>query len=771
MRVETRFLVFVGIVLVVYAPEYALSKSKISESAHFSGIAVPSCKDREWVDNGVSITQHLVRKGLEFNFDQRKHTKMLLRRKLDQKSTNDSDGSKGLRVRGGARKYTSAEVSISGSSCDISAKYRLTGDLSDHHDINLSSVKVKLFGNSLGGIQDFKLFVPASRSNKMEVFTTYLFRKLGFLSPRTSIIKVNLNDRLMISRVFQEEIGASFLEYNDIHESFIFKGHEEFGLMKPLSVSAIRNEKLIKTYADGVLAESTLYRLNQIYLRSGLDNLTATNWESYRVDPIVNPDYFPARSQDEIYLFTMLSIAMGLEGGLTKDDSRFVYDAISRRFRPIYYDGHAAENVVLREDGDLIVKHIVKAEHQQLLVEKLLSLDSDLIARDLVELGASYSTAAIERKIKFIVSNINRQRSEPTDLPKKLMDISSDKLMSGFASGNEQQEQLFIVRRSSNVFDKCLVKARNALRCSVNDLGFESLELTRLLVSQQLDKVNADLRNAVYLDLSHDRNSSQTGLQSVWPKELQNVEFMVSENLDFEISRLKRTINIIRKRDSGHFEDAQLHIRGGVMHDWLVTIGPNVLGYHSLDMKKSPANQLSGCITFSDIKMEMVAIKIDQSNCEDAVHFVRVTGFGVDLNVTGAFSDGADADFSNIKFGSINIDGAGNDCVDLSSGVYQIQRAMLNDCSDKGISAGESSEVEVRNVITNVASIGVAGKDSSKVYIDSFSFKDVEFCFAAYQKKVSYMGGEIFLGEGECIEWHVAKIFEQKGSSVSGEKL
>ena len=63
------------------------------------------------------------------------------------------------------------------------------------------------------------------------------------------------------------------------------------------------------------------------------------------------------------------------------------------------------------------------------------------------------------------------------------------------------------------------------------------------------------------------------------------------------------------------------------------------------------------------IRIAVVGIKISQSNCEDAVYFVCVSGDGVDLdvNVNKAFADSADADFSGIEFSDIKINGAGND--------------------------------------------------------------------------------------------------------------
>ena len=64
---------------------------------------------------------------------------------------------------------------------------------------------------------------------------------------------------------------------------------------------------------------------------------------------------------------------------------------------------------------------------------------------------------------------------------------------------------------------------------------------------------------------------------------------------------------------------------------------------------------------------------------------------------------------------------------------------------------GEKSSIEVSDFIINSADIGVAGKDSSVVNLDRISISDVNFCFAAYQKKIKYLGGIINLGEGNAL--------------------
>ena len=59
-----------------------------------------------------------------------------------------------------------------------------------------------------------------------------------------------------------------------------------------------------------------------------------------------------------------------------------------------------------------------------------------------------------------------------------------------------------------------------------------------------------------------------------------------------------------------------------------------------------------------------------------------------------------------------------NDCVDLSGGTYKIVSVDLENCSDKGVSIGEKSQVIIENSTINKTNIGIAVKDSSQLKIN-----------------------------------------------------
>jgi len=746
-----------------YDDDYQLLKD-----TYFPDLPKITCKFISKENNNIDILPHLSAVSFDLGLNHKKHMKKVFHRINYRLNNPPSNNKKGLRLLKAGDRYSKAVISNHESTCSYAAKYRLMGDLSDHDDLALSSIRVKIKDGSLGGIQKFNLFMPDARNGKSEVFATYLFRKLGFLSPRTAIVEVRVNGALSVSRIFQENIDETFLEHNKMQESFIFGGYEEHGIGRFFSVPVIRNEKLINNNNDRILAESRLYELTQIYLKTSLASIQRAALSSSGVDlveDVVNPDYFPKRSREDIQLFTMLSTAMGGSYGISKDDSRFAYDTFSEKLRPIYYDGHIPDDTPILTSNQLGFPWEIKLEHKRKLVNRLMNLNSTIAAHDLLALGAKYSLNEIEKKIKTIIHNINGQYSTLAGNSRMSNDINIMQLLPIWIDGNNQDEQLFLIKLADNSYQRCLIKINTQDVCTDIYINHEPIDLSRLLMSQELGTIDKELEDAIFIDASPTQTRGNVLVKRIQSSKLPGVEFIVSQNVLLKILEENRTIQISRNYNADSHGDSQVHVRGGSMDGWTISVEPNTLGYKSTDMKKSSSQYLSGCLTFSDIDLSKVSIKINQSNCEDAIHFFRVTAAQVKGDVSQSRSDSIDSDFSAIEFSSLTINGAGNDCIDLSAGKYNIRTASISHCPDKGISAGENSSVDIQQLFIDVAGIGVAAKDSSDVRVGRYLINDTAFCFAAYQKKTNYSGGTLNLGDGECTDSRIS-VFEQGGAKV-----
>ena len=95
-----------------------------------------------------------------------------------------------------------------------------------------------MIDDNISGITKFKLFLPASRNGNNEIFTTVFLEKLGFLSPYTSNVKVNVrvkgfrysNNDIYFTRgikmIFQEIPSKILLERSNYRDGPIIEGDE-----------------------------------------------------------------------------------------------------------------------------------------------------------------------------------------------------------------------------------------------------------------------------------------------------------------------------------------------------------------------------------------------------------------------------------------------------------------------------------------------------------------------------------------------------------------
>jgi hypothetical protein len=153
---------------------------------------------------------------------------------------------------------------------------------------------------------------------------------------------------------------------------------------------------------------------------------------------------------------------------------------------------------------------------------------------------------------------------------------------------------------------------------------------------------------------------------------------------------------------------------------------------------------LTSCVTFIDSAVHKSVVRSNYCSREDAINFIRVDGIAVDLEIKNAANDGFDADFSHVQFNSVRVDHAGNDCIDLSAGVYNLSSLVLKNCGDKGVSAGEKSFVSLRDIEISGAEMGIASKDLSKVFMTGKTLiTKTNQCLSAYQKKQEFGPGSI----------------------------
>jgi len=173
---------------------------------------------------------------------------------------------------------------------------------------------------------------------------------------------------------------------------------------------------------------------------------------------------------------------------------------------------------------------------------------------------------------------------------------------------------------------------------------------------------------------------------------------------------------------------------------------------------------ISGGINFYQSDVDINSCLIINGLAEDAINIVRSNFLINNCTFKNSFSDAVDIDFSSGTIADSTFLDIGNDSIDLSGSNVQIEGIKINNSSDKGISIGEKSHVNINHIDISNAKIALAVKDKSTVYIDKklrtsssgvpyegVIINNCEYGIAIYQKKPEYGPAEVFVGRSDQI--------------------
>ena len=650
------------------------------------------------------------------------------------------------------------KLKIPGKNCSIKGKARLTGDLLAHLNVenNFHSVKFNINNGSIDNFSNFKIFTQNGRRSEEELLASLLFKEIGFLSPKTAILNIKFAGK-KIAVLFQEDINSEFLENNGFHEGPIIRGSEDYGLGLTLSSVEIKNKS---SFSDPVIADLLINikndiskvffqsALQDINLRSALSNKTILSKERFP-DPIILPDLFTNNSKDINVEFALLSAALNAGHGLAKDDHRFAFDFLTHIYNPIYYDGDPS--FTLFSEPINLPFHFTN-KNVELLQKKISSINHSTFYEKMFSLGSSLAPEEISHVLNMIEKNLLLLRSNPHESIYNWKWSKNIEPMVSFWKKNilersqlnnrEFQEDLvFIAQKTKNDVEICRSHNANQIRCEKNEGSNLYSDMIR---SPYINNTKINVINFFYPTFPSNWNYKVEKYKT-FPGAL----FKLYGDVKIKIFEKKRQIVIVNDQNQSNY--SHVTITGGVFDNWDFVMSPrSQLGYDISNQGRRSGVGLTGCLTFIESFLKDSKIKIENTNCEDAVHFVRTKGENLSLDIIGARGDGVDADFSNISFDKLNIMKTGNDCLDLSLGNYTILNAELQECGDKAISAGGNTELKSKNLIINNAKIGVASKDGSKVYIEKASINQTKISLALYSKKKIYSSPKLLIGELNC---------------------
>ena len=670
--------------------------------------------------------------------------------------------------------------------CRIQAKIRTHGDLKDHIYFKdgkvYQSLDVQLLNGHINNITKFKLFLNGTRGNEEdEIFMTELLREIGFIAPRTEIVKVEFNN-LNIQMLFQEKITKELLEYNNKREGPILEGDEKYmwsyaskiknkvqggvdwteifrvselgtriQLAKQSNSSwAIKHPEFLK---DSLFALEKLNFAYLVYLNSYKDNYSFLEYDLDNLILSSNNE----KQHEKLNIFNNLIIAAKGYHALYTHNRRFYWNSIEGYFEPIYYDGEFN-----------ITEKITKLNFP-LSLNYINSIKKTELQLDQIDKKKFY-----ENKIKGKINISYKDYLLKFDIIKKnLNDI--EKL---FLQKNKEDLQLNNSSYKSKNLNKNYLKNIESLKEDIKFLKFiPNLNNGDFyLCSNKLKECNSK----IYLDLREIRQLLEGDLkikgenyQFIGLKEkifneynsiLLNDEYFDNVTFyykgDFSYNYENKNFEIFQNETLG-----RAYFIGGKIKNARINFKGSNKFFDKQIENRLDHKTLTGCITFFNLTFENVEINSNYSNCEDGINIMNSNGKIKSITVDNSLFDGIDFDFSTIDVNQIKVKNSFNDCVDFSGGKYFFKIGNFENCGDKGISIGEKSFVKINQANIIGANIGIASKDSSKAIIDKANITNTDQCLSSYNKKQEFSGGYIQIKQENCQNFN-KKLFHDAFSEI-----
>jgi len=638
----------------------------------------------------------------------------------------------------------SITVKYTFGSCTYKGTIKQNGDWRDHIDFDddgnpVRSLNVKLNdGNILNAVK-FKLLLPETRNNLHEVLGALLLKEIGFITPETFQVNVSVNGITNIM-LFQEDAQKEMLERNNRREGPIFEGdeallwsyedYENFELSK-LSLARMSNENwFLKGPSSENISLNSFGRLQYEYLRSEADADTRNLFPNGLSDTVFQEYFLYLRSMNGLH-------------GLAGHNRRFYFNTFSENFEPIYYDGDLTLNKPASYDGLFIDFGNFSVDHEY--INKFSTLKS---SKNVLRSFQDRTLVSDEvARIFFYSSLTNIEQNLENLLEFLSIEMATKKINLTKNTHNGRME-----RYLSNQINHALAQdvVIDLQKVGGNYIGHlpdgSSLALSKGNVAEIIGNNDISEMRTVYLPKREDNFIVETLKVPLQTSGLLG-EIEYSKGLKISIDKLQKKITFIQ----GQSTDWAL-IKNTNLKDWTIGFLGTSENYPETETYEQRFNYrgMTGCLNFYKTLFNETQLVVEGGRCEDSLNIVDSSGSLKSINIANAFSDGVDIDFSNIEIKKLIVENAGNDCFDISGGVYLVMSSKLSKCGDKGASVGEHSTVQFGELNVSNSSIGISSKDLSLVTINKATIKALDLCYEVYQKKQEFGGAVLEIDNLFC---------------------
>lgn len=592
-------------------------------------------------------------------------------------------------------------------------KFRINGDWKDHIDQTkkTSSLDVSLINKCyIGDIAKFKLFLPKTRNGNNEVFWSILLDYYGFPTLYTRLVDVDFNG-VVYKAIFQEKPSTAFLERHGLREMPILK-HDERQIWlnrkewftNHAKLSAV--EKITSVFDPSGHAQNIDgVRINDVDASYGLlfnSEFLKTDLR-YRIALNALTSY---RNEDKIIensrFYEKISRSYAPHG-LINHNRRFIYNAFTDTFIPLYYDG----------DVDLFEDAACEQNNNNGPTDEFMEKYTRLTNESLTN-GMRCAYARVY-DIKTL-SNWSLDSAFKMLKPVSIEYMKVGNLKTGFDGIKEN----YVYTENYAPF---VLNPNNG-----SNEGIPKNQLKHYLIGNSYSSMSGYKISTVVAGEKHPSLKTQ----GVEAPETGEVIITVPDYFKYYIYVPEGSNRKIDIRLAG--TGSRVLLTGQMSKSDKVSISGDAPNVSQID--RHDDQMITGCATFYKFKFNGGSIYSDTTGCEDSINIFSSAGIIDNIEVHNASADAIDFDFSKITVLNTVVENAGNDCIDLSSGDYIFVDAKLSGCLDKGVSIGERSNATLNNITIISADIGIAVKDQSDAKIGKLTAKAIKStCTDSYIKK------------------------------------
>ena len=164
-------------------------------------------------------------------------------------------------------------------------------------------------------------------------------------------------------------------------------------------------------------------------------------------------------------------------------------------------------------------------------------------------------------------------------------------------------------------------------------------------------------------------------------------------------------------------------------------------------------------------RYELSGVTIQNSTAEDMLHIVRSNGSINDLVLNTGKSDGIDIDYGELTLNNASLVNLGGDGIDTSSSTASIRNIFIKKIFDKGISIGEGSKVNLKDIGIQDASTCIAVKDGSVATIVNSTLSEChKYGLMSYIKKDKFGGAQLIYNN--TINYEIPYFLDNLSSMV-----